>query len=960
MKLTFSKFEGPVRSGFLFLLVGLCLGPVAGMATDLNYINTGTINGVPPQVDAINFFNSGTWFISTVAPYETANTLTYTNKGLMFGTPGWEFDLGPSTTGSRPNLSSIFYNDNGATIQAGDGTVINMQEITSGGSFLLIQATNIINRGQLIATPFGQIKLVGSTVALNRSTLNIPPIQGAGSANNFGQTNFTSDTAIYDEYWGESATNVFTPDIWDGTNAAAAAGPNVAVVDPCNVTNAATYLGSNPGPFSGFTPSFYAWTNVPDPNSITNISTNGVALVTNRIFRQAVFVTVSDPNIVTNNPSTNALIRFTPTGSASNLFQTVSVWLHSTNATDLYVQDTLGSLTNRGTLKNNSGQVPGANPRTPCTGPAFRPANYLVERLDSSFTNGFTGNVTPPPNNFLFDPSFSNIVVTADVAAYQAFVDDLGYNPSWASVTNLPGRIIINANNLDITRTVISNSGPEVVIQANNIIGSSGAVISCQNVSFNLNSSNGNVNVLNLATNGSLPALNGTVSLWSADWTNFQTVFVPAAATNNTTEIHFHVLLVDATGLLTTVPIKVQDLILETNTVISDSMNVANSFLFKGSSLTLQGNLALFNQIQNWNSSLAPSLLYFTNNGSLSVPNDAHFGDDTAVSYAAFVNNGSIGVGGGETINSAYYQENGGVEDAPQGFFVSAATGLLQNAFIISGQDIDFAVGALQLVNNSVFFAGNTLDFSVTNSLSDSGGANVLNCANGFNLFVAPTSGNLAASTIVDTASGNQLIDHAWAGQDSGSGAPGTVNNVAIGTLSLDAQNPSQLPTFHFFGTSGNNAMYVNTLNLTGLGATAANITSFIQIDPGMKIYFANVQPALLSGQSTLTVLQNQFPGQFIQDANAGLSVGGTSTNIVISGIAAHPAGTFVLTWNSTAGATYSVLKSGVLSASTSWPAIVTNYPAGGAIGGPLSYTDTTATAGPAFYRVMAGSQVAQ
>ncbi|MGH7992820.1 MAG: hypothetical protein ACREDQ_04845, partial [Limisphaerales bacterium] len=133
-----------------------------------------------------------------------------------------------------------------------------------------------------------------------------------------------------------------------------------------------------------------------------------------------------------------------------------------------------------------------------------------------------------------------------------------------------------------------------------------------------------------------------------------------------------------------------------------------------------------------------------------------------------------------------------------------------------------------------------------------------------------------------------------------------------------------------------------------------------IQIDSGMKIYFASVQPALLSGQSTLTVLQNQFPGQFIQDANAGLSVGGTSTNIVISGIAAHPAGTFVLTWNSTAGATYSVLKSGVLSASTSWPAIVTNYPAGGAIGGPLSYTDTTATVGPAFYRVMAGSQVAQ
>jgi hypothetical protein len=178
----------------------------------------------------------------------------------------------------------------------------------------------------------------------------------------------------------------------------------------------------------------------------------------------------------------------------------------------------------------------------------------------------------------------------------------------------------------------------------------------------------------------------------------------------------------------------------------------------------------------------------------------------------------------------------------------------------------------------------------------------------------------------------------------------------------LVAQNPSQLPTFEFRGitTSGTYAMYVNTLDLTGLGATAANITSFIQIDPGMKIYFANVQPALLSGQSTMTVLQTQFPGQFIYDANAGSSIAVVSTNIVVSGVAARPTGSFVLTWNTTVGATYSVLKSGVLSPATNWPAIVTNYPAGGAIGGPLSYTDTTATIGPAFYRVMAGSQLSQ
>ncbi len=78
------------------------------------------------------------------------------------------------------------------------------------------------------------------------------------------------------------------------------------------------------------------------------------------------------------------------------------------------------------------------------------------------------------------------------------------------------------------------------------------------------------------------------------------------------------------------------------------------------------------------------------------------------------------------------------------------------------------------------------------------------------------------------------------------------------------------------------------------------------------------------------------------------------STNITISSASYIPGEpSFVLTWNATASATYSVLKTNVLNGSaTNWPAIVTGYPEGGAAGGPLSYTDTTATVSPAFYRV--------
>jgi glucuronoarabinoxylan endo-1,4-beta-xylanase len=76
--------------------------------------------------------------------------------------------------------------------------------------------------------------------------------------------------------------------------------------------------------------------------------------------------------------------------------------------------------------------------------------------------------------------------------------------------------------------------------------------------------------------------------------------------------------------------------------------------------------------------------------------------------------------------------------------------------------------------------------------------------------------------------------------------------------------------------------------------------------------------------------------------------------SITISNVSYNPtAPAFVLTWNSTTWATYSVFRTNVLGgSSTNWPVLVTGYPPGGAAGGPLSYTDTTATAGAAFYRV--------
>src|ERR1035438_5016394 len=151
-------------------LLSLMLLPCAVMATDPLYNNTGTIgNANLPQVDATTFVNSGTWDIFT-SPYlyETANTLNYTNSGTMLGSPGWQFDLNPSSTGQRTN-SAIFFNDVPGTIEALEGVIINpINSLTfTRASYLLISATNIVNKGVLRASAAGEI--IMNTSGVNKT-----------------------------------------------------------------------------------------------------------------------------------------------------------------------------------------------------------------------------------------------------------------------------------------------------------------------------------------------------------------------------------------------------------------------------------------------------------------------------------------------------------------------------------------------------------------------------------------------------------------------------------------------------------------------------------------------------------------------------------------------------------------------------------------------------------------------
>jgi hypothetical protein len=925
---------------FILSLIGLLLGGNAAQATDALASFSGSIGPIPPNIDATNFYNAATWnIIVSPKPFQTANTLTYSNISTMSSSIGWEFDYGPNNSGSLAtrSWSSKFFNDTLGIISATSGIGNSGTQLQPVG-YLLVSATNIVNKGILSADTDSEIVLTGSTVDVHRSAIEIVPsaLTLAGSLNS--SNGFTADFGVSDEYWAQGTLNKMNSStIWNGTTAVS---PLSNVAEPCTTGTLPVQIASfiptlsdstnyiTPGGTIDLTvTNVFATTNVYGPNNLfatnffgtnivlgttnffgtniilgmtnffgtnivfgatnilgtnivfettnlfgTNITVSNVSLATNTI-RQAVFVNILDPNIT-------AQVHFSPSTAPTNFFQTVAVQIASpfTNILSpftlqtnlLYLVDTLASGTNHGLLTNLM-----FNPYADCSGATFRPANYILSRRDpGDFALGQSG-AGQPAADFLHQADFTNNVVNGAFAAYSALVDNQAFQLGTAySITNLPGRVQIKADNLNLNQTTIVADG-EVKIQASNIVSSVGAVVDCPNLSFNLGgATTGNLTVTNLAM-ASLRHYQGTVSCWSAVWTNTETVVTPnytvtsnappvfSPLTNSVT-VALYALLVDASALSSQTPVIVQDLALHsTNMVVGDSMNVASTLLFDGQSLTLDGNLTLFSLIQNWTYVLAPKLRYFTNNALLDIAADAHFGDDGPTNYLAFVNNGTI-FSADQTINADNLQINSGaINETSLGDFSGITkTGQLSGALIFSALDIRFTAQSLQ-INQTVLEAFNALDFTVTGSLSDNGfgSGNLFVCENGFNLFAKPTTGDLLGTTIITAASyGGAEVDNSWAGSNRGVSVAGYKNNVAIGKLTLSPQGNTNAfePLFAFFGTAGTtdgNGMYVSNLDLSLL----TDYANEIYIDPSLDIYY--VTASLNGTNGAAQFLDGKFNG---------------------------------------------------------------------------------------------------
>lgn len=827
-----------------FVLVGTLAGSasaVFGASTPL-FENFGTLTNVP-QLDAAAFANYGDFNVNTLVPYETQNTRYFTNTGRMIGNPGFRFETITANSVRSPAVS--FFNGLDARIVANDagrflpGTVLTNFGLGFENSQVFISASNVVNKGQLLADTRGRVRIAGSKVDLTRSSVGILPFVGGQGF--VTPTNFIPDVGISDRYWGmddgSSPGPGGPPQLQPGSLAQPNRGStNYTVGSPQHaVTNE----------LNGFRTSLRL-TNA-SAFTLTNAVTPSNWVV------QSVFVQTSDTNIAFN-------VKFTPSSIATNPYRAavVEFFKLETNVLDggnftnlIYLIDRVAAETNFILATNLTTQT------------TYRPANYEVTRATPfEYLSGQRPNV-PGTNNvgaIIFSQTYSNALVTNIYSAYGFNVTNLAFtvpNVPGASLTNLPGRVELVGDELNLTRTRIRGEGI-VTVHSGNVINTN-SVIDVPNLSFDLKSASGNVLVRGLAKD-MIERTTGDIFAWTGMWTNqtgtvtTNTVTNPSDPTQvtmepvtNVIEIGFHALVVDATRVRVLQPVFTASFAARgTNVVIADTLRIRESILVEAENLTVgrTGQILLPSNIPDWNRSIFPTLRNFTNEGRITLSGTMAVGTQspTDAPYVNVLNSGTISAFN-QSFRAAYFENTGAIQ-SERGTFppgvgtitVEAGSVKLENGRFEAGGDIRLAANDLKMQNYAITNR-QTFTLAVTNSIGDAAPlTNNVISTEGFNFVVKPRVGDLLGTKIESIAPRFLAIPHAVVSEDRGPTAAGFKDNLALGRLLLRGDLES---LFAFVPSgSGKRALYVDFLQLGPL--VTNDIPNSILIDPNVVVYFAD------------------------------------------------------------------------------------------------------------------------
>lgn len=773
-------------------LVIVALVQAGAAATLPLYQNNATVDN--PQIDATAVENNGTITTATTLPYDTANTLFYTNNasGVMSGNVGFRFEFITNTFRYPAN------------------TFVN-HGLISGTTHVLVNATNITNSGTLAVGTGGLIRLAGKSVDITRGAVTVGGAS-VGETAAFGpntSTFYFNDPAVTDIYWGSGDNNdlsgngqamplnsFFLPSF----SLPFISSPFHDVVDTFGFTNSVVV------PQSFFGRAYEAH---------VRVSTNFIG----REIYQVVFVpAATDSNLVTD-------VRFTSggfgAGAAVIQFSVpdvdVSTLQPFTNAITVF--DATAQLRTNTILATNGGA------------PTFRPRVHNVVR-GRAFNFDFLAQT-----NLVYDPSLissnayaSNFVdvtyhgYAANVAGSSSF--DFGL-PSLANPTNAPGRVEIFAEELDLSRARL-RAESFVSIRATNLITLDDFAFDSPFVNYNLKTTNETL-VVDALVGQTVKRLSGDIFIWSGFWTNS---FLIDPVTTNRVMREFAVTILDH-NLSATLPVSYGEVLIKgTNVVINDPVSPVNQFQVDARTVTVGSN-GVLNFPGNVGLAQFPSLQCLTNDGTINA-NFVQLGSDTPVPLVNLVNRGVIN-GNSVSLRATTLESSGAINCLNGPLFLRFTDGVFSNAVITAGGNVELYGRTLE-ISNTVITPASALVLNITNRLSDGGpgGSNLWNLTDGIRFNTRPLSGDLLGTTIRSFAPQFRAVPHLTAGTNRGVDVSGFSNNTAIGRLILDGA-PSSL--FVFSPLTANSALYVDFLEFQN---SATNYLTSLQINSGVTVYFAD------------------------------------------------------------------------------------------------------------------------
>lgn len=869
----------------LFVMGFLGLAAIPAIAQQNSFIWTANhifveTNDPPPVVDATSFTvaNGATFgadltllnLLSFGGPldtlYSTTDTLNYTNKGVLIGVPGFDFEYFPNNPPPpRPGVpyTNVHKANTFANIGTGPaGGAIYCTNVFGGASFftptgfepfsipglatLKINASQVIDSGLIGMDSTGLIDIRGDNLDLRRGT--------------FSMSGLSATTVGLDIDFGSLGTNLFgwSPGA-DLTPTEALSPPFLAQatfqIEQMFLTNSKPYFSSLTG--------------VPQANG-TNVW-------------MAVFIQDSSPASVTNHVYFN------------------SGYLDIGDFNPEFVVEWAGKVTDPVTGATSTNFFYLANDPT-----ARRFTNYLfgASPVNQLFPDFFFAETIGAPLPFLGPASVSSFVnpfpIFPQVTNNYSYISEavtpfaVTNETFGGSVTNVPGRIQLSASqSMNLANTRISGPNYTLISAPVDFEGNSNSLISTPFADLNLGVPGNFLAISNLldpnvvqwqgltnppaVTAGIFFTPMAGIQAWSGSF--FFTNTDPV--TSNSVVNDVRILMINS-ALVPTATAEQQNVQLHTGNdlVISDILNIYGELNSDAQVLTittngpgafsLAGQINLLSPNIFWSTSL-PDLQYFTNWGTFTSGNLAVFAGNMtdpysdpngATPYQAFINHGVITNAGGTFIRTGAFENTGVIEDFPNGSIDIVASGnaiATNGSFIAPLGYVSIAANAMIASNGVIVAGGGPLTLNAPCSLSDGyvlnnqfgqvtnstypyivTNGNTWVVGGGIQIPVMSPGGgdNLLATTITNLALGNLQSVNIWPATDEGVNPQGFGDNLGVGRMILYA-DPTGLFTFE--GAAGNNAMYVDSIELQGntTNTDAHGNPRSIDIEPGMNIYYA-------------------------------------------------------------------------------------------------------------------------